>query len=61
MFQLFSFGRLAEFEYIRVLGGFKLEPGNMGRFGFAYGFNREFTRVEPAMIYQFKINYTYEF
>jgi len=61
IFQLFRFSRMAEFQYIRVLGGIKYEPGKMGTFGFAYGFNREFTQVEPATIYQFKINYTYEF
>ena len=61
IFQLFRFSRMAEFQYIRVLGGIKYEPGKMGAFGFAYGFNREFTQVEPATIYQFKINYTYEF
>ena len=53
--------RLLMFEYIRVLVGIKYEPGNMGSFGFAYGFNREFATVEPAIIYQFKINYTYQF
>ena len=61
IFQLFKFSRMAEFQYIRVQGGIKVEPGKMGTFGFAYGFNREFTQIEPAMIYQFKINYTYEF
>jgi len=61
IFQLFKFGQMADFQYMRVLGGIKAEPGNMGTIGFAYGFNREFTQVEPAMIYQFKIDYTYEF
>ena len=61
VFQLFQLGRLAEFDYIRVQGGVKFDPGNMGTFRFAYGFNREFTRIEPATIYQFKINYTYAF
>jgi hypothetical protein len=61
VFQLFKFGRMGEFQYIRVLAGLKWEPGKAGAFGFAYGFNREFTQVEPAMIYQFKVNYTYEF
>ncbi|MCK4880560.1 MAG: hypothetical protein KAS82_07870, partial [Bacteroidales bacterium] len=61
IFQLFSPCQFPAFDYIRLLAGIKYEPGNMGSFNFAYGFNREFYRVEPAMIYQFKINYTYQF
>jgi hypothetical protein len=61
IFQLFRPNQYAKFDYIRILGGVKYEPGKMGSFGFAYGFNREFNDVEPAMIYQIKVNYTYEF
>jgi len=60
IFQLFRPDSYAKFEYIRVLGGLKYEPGKVGSFDFAFGFNREFTDLEPAMIYQFKIGYTYE-
>jgi len=61
LFQLFQPDRYPLYEYIRVLGGLKYEPGKMGSFDFAFGFNREFTKFEPAMIYQFKVNYTYKF
>jgi hypothetical protein len=61
IFQLFKFAQPGEFQYLRVLGGVKFEPGNMGSFNLAYGFNREFSPIEPAVIYMFKLNYTYEF
>ena len=61
IFQLFRPYHDSEFEYIRVLGGFKYEPGKLGSFGLAYGFNRDFATMAPAMIYLFKIDYTYQF
>lgn len=61
VFQQYRFARTGKFHYMRVLGGVKVEPGNMGTFAIAYGFNREFTRLQPAMIFQIKIDYTYEF
>jgi hypothetical protein len=61
LFQLFRPDSYGELEYIRVLAGIRFEPGRVGRINFAFGFNREFTDIEPAMIYQFKMNYTYRF
>ncbi|MCK5693207.1 MAG: hypothetical protein KAI08_10165, partial [Bacteroidales bacterium] len=61
LFQLFRPDYYAELEYIRVVGGIKYEPGKLGSFDLGFGFNREFTELEPAMIYQFKARYTYEF
>jgi len=61
LFHLFEYAQPSEFEYIRVQGGVKYEAGKLGCFTLAYGFNREFSDVEPAMIYMFKLNYTYEF
>ncbi len=61
VFQLFRFAENGTFHYIRVQTGIKAEPGRWGSFVVSYGFNREFTRLEPAMIYQFKLNYTYAF
>jgi opacity protein-like surface antigen len=61
LFQLFRPDYYSELEYIRVLGGIRYEAGKVGTFNLAFGFNREFTDIEPAMIYQFKVNYTYIF
>lgn len=61
LFQLFTYAQASELEYIRVQGGVKYEAGKLGYFRFAYGFNREFSKEEPAMIYMFKLNYTFEF
>ncbi len=61
LFQLFRPDYYSELKYIRVVGGIKYEPGKLGSFDFGFGFNREFTDVEPAMIFQFKARYTYEF
>ena len=61
LFQLFQPDYYSELDYIRVLGGVRYEPGKIGNFNLAFGFNREFTDIEPAMIYQFKVNYTYVF
>jgi hypothetical protein len=61
IFQLFSPNHTPEFEYVRVQGGVKYEPGKIGIFGFALGFNRELNEVEPAMIYMLRVNYTYQF
>jgi len=61
LFQLFRPEYYGVLEYIRVLAGIRYEPGKVGRLNIAFGFNREFTDMEPAMIYQFKVNYTYLF
>lgn len=61
LFQRFRPDFNPDFHYMRVLGGIKYEPGNWGDFNLAFGFNREFTRLEPAMIYQIRVNYTYSF
>jgi hypothetical protein len=61
LFQLFRPDYYAELEYIRVVGGLVYEPGKMGSFDFGFGFNREFADFEPAMIYQFKVRYKYQF
>jgi len=61
LFQLFEYARPAEFEYIRIQGGIKYEPGKLGAFNLAYGFNRELTSEEPALISMFRFNYTFEF
>lgn len=61
LFQLFRPDFNPELHYIRVLGGIRYEPGKVGTFNLAFGFNREFTDLEPAMIYTFKVNYTYAF
>ncbi len=61
LFQLFRPDYNAELEYIRVVGGLVYEPGKIGSFDFGFGFNREFADLEPAMIYQFKVRYKYQF
>ena len=61
LFQLFRPDFNPDLEYMRVLAGLKYEAGKMGEFNLAFGFNREFTDIEPAMIYQFRVNYTYSF
>lgn len=61
LFQLFRPDYNAELKYIRVVGGLVYEPGKIGSFDFGFGFNREFTDLEPAMIYQFKVRYKYKF
>lgn len=61
IFQQFSPNQTPEFEYVRIQGGVKYEPGKIGVFGFALGFNRELNEVEPATIYMLRANYTYKF
>ena len=61
LFQLFRPYVVSDLDYIRVLAGIRYEAGKAGTFNFAFGFNREFTDLEPAMIYQFKVNYSYQF
>jgi hypothetical protein len=61
LFQLFQPRQFPYFQYVRVLFGISYEPGKLGTFVFGYGFNREFNEVEPATIYQLKVNYTYTF
>ncbi len=60
IFQVFTPYLSPQFEYYRVVGGIRYEPGSFGEFKVAWGFNRELVSPEPAMIYMFKINYTYE-
>jgi hypothetical protein len=43
------------------VAGIRYEPGKIGEFDFGWGFNREISSPEPAMIFMFKINYTYKF
>lgn len=61
LFHLFEYAKPAEFDYIRFQGGVKYEPGRLGSFNLAFGFNRELTSEEPALISMCRINYTYEF
>jgi len=61
LFQLVRMNYYPELHYIRVLGGVRYEPGNFGSFDLGYGFNREFEDYEPAMIYMFKLRYSYSF
>lgn len=61
VFQLFTPDQYPEFQYIRVLGGLTYDMPKAGSFNIAFGINREFSSVEPATIYNFKINYTYTF
>ena len=60
IFQLFTPYLSPQFEYYRIVAGIRYEPGRFGEFKVAWGFNRELASPEPAMIYMFKINYTYE-
>lgn len=61
VFQRFLFAQSGTFHFFRIVTGVKVEPGNWGSFVIAYGFNREITSLQPAMIYQLQMNYTYEF
>jgi len=61
IFQLFSTGQNPEFEYVRFLGGVRYKAGKVGEFNAAYGFNREISSPQPAMIFLIKVSYTYIF
>jgi hypothetical protein len=61
IFQLFQPGQNPEFEYVRLLGGVRYKHAKIGEFNVAYGFNREISSLQPAMIYLIKVNYTYGF
>jgi uncharacterized protein DUF2490 len=61
IFQLFEPFQNADLEYMRVLGGIKYEHRDLGTINLAWGFNRELTKIQPAMIYTLKVNYTYSF
>lgn len=61
IFQLFRPDYYGELEFIRVVGGIKYEAGKLGSIDLGFGFNREFEENDPAMIYQFKVRYTYQF
>jgi len=61
IFQLFEPFGYAKFEYARFLGGVKYEHLDLGTINLAWGFNRELTSIQPAMIYTLKVNYTYRF
>jgi hypothetical protein len=61
IFQLFTPTSIPEFHYYRIVAGVGYEPGNFGEFKVAWGFNRELSSAQPAMIYMFRVNYTYAF
>jgi hypothetical protein len=61
IFQLFTPYYSPKFEYWRLEAGILAEPRKMGEFRLAWGFNREIQSPVPAMIYVFKVNYTYSF
>ncbi len=61
IFQVFTPHYRSQFEYYRIIAGIRYEPGNIGEFDLGWGFNRELSSSQPAMIYMFKINYTYKF
>jgi hypothetical protein len=61
IFQIFTPLYSSQFEYYRIVAGIRYEPGKIGEFDFGWGFNREISSPEPAMIFMFKINYTYKF
>ena len=59
IFQVFTPYSSPEFKYWRFVTGIQFEPGRVGEFKVACGFNRELSSPAPAMIYMFRINYTY--
>jgi len=61
IFQLFEPNSDPRFHYWRFLAGVRYEPGKIGTFQLAYGFNHELNAELPATYYIFKLNYTYEF
>ena len=61
IFQIFTPYTDPQFGYYRIVAGILYEPGRIGEFNVAWGFNRELSSSQPAMIYMFKVNYTYKF
>lgn len=61
VFQLFTPYDSPMFEYWRFETGILAELGKVGEFRLAWGFNREIQPPVPAMIYMFRVNYTYSF
>lgn len=61
IFQAFTPYQSPRFDYYRIVGGIRYEPGNFGEFKVAWGFNRELSSSQPAMVYMFTVNYTYKF
>ena len=61
IFQLFTPYDSPMFEYWRFETGILAEPGKVGEFRLAWGFNREIQPPEPAMIFMFRAHYTYSF
>ena len=61
IFQTFSPYENPHFEYYRIILGMLFEPGDFGEFKLGWGFNRELSTDYPAMIFLFKLNYTYDF
>lgn len=61
IFQAFTPYQSPRFDYYRIVLGIRYEPGNIGEFKLAWGFNREFSSYQAAMVYMFKVNYTYKF
>ncbi len=60
LFQLFEQYAHPRFHYMRLEAGARIETGDLGEFKLAWGFNREFEEVNPAMFYMVRINYTFE-
>ena len=60
IFQIFTPYTDPKFGYYRIVAGIRYEPGKIGEFNVGWGFNRELSSSMPAMIYMFKVNYTYK-
>lgn len=60
IFQIFTPYTDPKFGYYRIVAGIRYEPGKIGEFNVGWGFNREISSSYPAMIYMFKVNYTYK-
>lgn len=60
IFQVFTPYYNPQYEYYRVVAGIRYETVRLGEFKVAWGFNQELSEPSPAMIYMFRINYTYK-
>lgn len=61
IFQVFSPYLSPMTDYWRFVTGIRFEPGKHNQIRVGWGFNREFSTPQPAMIYMFRINYTFGF
>ncbi len=61
LFKLFELYQFPSYHYMRFLVGVRYNPGKIGVFNLAYGFNRELDSTLPATYYIIKLNYTYAF